>query len=298
MNAEVATDVRLPWLLTGLTGIPWAVKRRILERPNAWRYYSSVCRRAGWGGRYLGWHTPRNGPFAGVRLRAMHANHLWVPVGAYEPGVSAVVADLVREAVHRDGGLDVWDIGANVGRFALLCAKHGASSVLAVEPSDANVAVLDEHLAANVALARRVRVLRAAVADLDGMMDLVVNRDDGAVCQLKARGVTQYDHGDAEAVVSVATLSLDAMRRTHGSPGLVKIDVEGAEALALRGASALLATERPAFLIEIHNADAARDCLAALNAASYRIRRVTERGQLVDVDSTIAYGHVLAQPRG
>ena len=125
-----AADVALPWLLARLTAIPWPVKRWIAAHPPAWRYYTAVCCRVGWGSASLGWHTPRNGPLAGIRTRALHTNHLWVPVGIYEVGVSQYLITALRERTGGVGGFEVWDVGANEGRLSLLCARHGASRVL------------------------------------------------------------------------------------------------------------------------------------------------------------------------
>ena len=269
-----ASDVQLPWLVARLTDIPWPAKQWIAERPLAWRYYTAACRRAGWNGACLGWHTPHNGPFAGIRTRALHANHLWVPVGVYEVGVSECLMAVLREQAAGAGGTDVWDVGANHGRLSLLCARHGASRVLAIEPSASNIAILNEHLAANPGISARIDVLQAAIADEDGEVEFVMNDLDGAVGQIRSREVAGYDHGSAASIGSVASWRLDTLRATRRAPALVKIDVEGAEVLVLRGAARLLDIDRPIVLVEIHNADAGRASLALLRDAGYRCERL------------------------
>jgi FkbM family methyltransferase len=286
-------------LLAALTGIPWAMKERIASRPLAWRYYSALCRRAGWGVASLGWHTPRNGPFAGIRTQALHPNHLWVLVGNYEVGVTTCMTALLHDLLRRQPVVEAWDIGANHGRMALLCARHGASRVLAVEPSEANLAVLREHRAANPSLAERIDVLPGAVSNRDGEVDFIVNQSDGAVCQIRASGVREYDHGPVTAVGTVASHRLDSLVAQRGAaPALLKIDVEGAEALVLEGAARLLATARPIFVVEVHNAEAGRTCLDLFEAARYSCQRIAANGTLGPVGADLSYGHLVARPRG
>ncbi len=291
------SDVQLPWLVARLTDIWWPAKRWIAAQPLAWRYYSAACRRAGWNGAFLGWHTPHNGPFAGIRTRALHANHLWVPVGVYEVGVSRCLIAALEECARRGTGTDVWDVGANHGRLSLLCAKYGAAHVLAIEPTASNVAILDEHLSANPALAARIEVLQAAIADRDGEVEFVTNDLDGAVGQIRTREVARYDYGTATSIGWVASWRLDTLRTTHRAPALVKIDVEGAEVLVLRGAALLLEADRPIVVVEIHNADAGRASLALLRAAGYHCERLDAGGRPVPVGDEFAYGHVLARAR-
>ena len=294
-----AFDVPLPWLLKGLTSIPWPAKAWIAERPQVWRFYTGACRRLGWNASRLGWHTPLNGPLAGVRIRALHPNHLWVPVGVYETGVARLVISLLAEGVGRPGTIEVWDVGAHRGLFSLLCVRNGADRVLAIEPSRANIDALGEHLAVNSALGGRVEILHAAISDRDGDIEFIVNNTDGAVCQIRATGVEPYDHGGSASPNTVPSWTLDSLLAQRTSPPvLVKIDVEGAEALVLRGAARLLAEHRPAVLMEVHNASAGRSSIELLTRAGYRSSHVGVNGRLTPVPVDLAYGHVLSRVEG
>jgi FkbM family methyltransferase len=288
-------DVPLPWLLKGLTSIPWAAKAWIAERPQVWRFYAGACRRLGWNASRLGWHTSSNGPLAGVRIRALHPNHLWVPVGVYETHVARLVVSILAETAGRQDAVEVWDVGAHRGLFSLMCARNGAERVLAIEPSAANLGALREHLTANAAWGRRIEILHAAISDRDGDIEFVVN-SDGAVCQIRADGVAQYDQGPSAFHVTVPSWTLDSLLgRRISPPVLVKIDVEGAEALVLRGAARLLSEHRPAILMEVHNASAGRQAIELLTRAGYRSWQIGVNGGLVPVPADFAYGHVLAR---
>jgi FkbM family methyltransferase len=219
-----------------------------------------------------------------------------VAVGVYETTVARLVMSILAEAAGGPGGVEVWDVGAHRGLFSLMCARNGAQRVLAIEPSAANLGALREHLAANAALGRRIEILHAAISDRDGDIEFVVNDSDGAVCQIRADGVAQYDQGPAVSNVTVPSWTLDSLlgRRTS-PPVLVKIDVEGAEALVLRGAARLLSEHRPGILMEVHNASAGRASIDLLTRAGYRSSLVGVNGHLAPVPADLAYGHVLAR---
>jgi FkbM family methyltransferase len=291
-----AADVSLPWLLKGLTSIPWAAKAWIAERPQVWRFYTGACRRLGWNASRLGWHTSSNGPLAGVRIRALHPNHLWVPVGVYETSVARLAISILAETAGRPDAAEVWDVGAHRGLFSLMCARNGAERVLAIEPSAVNLEALRDHLAANAALGRRIETLHAAISDRDGEIEFVINDTDGAVCQIRADGVAQYDHGSSTSRRTVPAWTLDSLlaRRTS-PPVLVKIDVEGAEGLVLAGAARLLSEHRPAIFMEVHNASAGRASIDLLTRAGYRSSLVGVNAHLAPIPADLAYGHVLAR---
>ena len=137
-----------------------------------------------------------------------------------------------------------------------MCARNGAEHVLAIEPSPDNLTALREHVAANPALGRRIEIMHAAISDTDGEIEFIVNDSDGAVGQIRADGVAQYEDSISVSHIRVPSWTLDSLlpRRTS-PPVLVKIDVEGAEGLVLRAPPA--AREyRPAIVMEVHNASA------------------------------------------
>src|SRR5262245_11072132 len=124
-------DVALRPAVRMLVDLPYPAKSWIARRPNAWRCYTAACRRLGWDSTMLGWHTPRNGPFAGIRIESLHSNHLWAAAGLYEPEVSHAIVGLLGDG--RAAGAEVWDVGAHRGLIALLAARHGACRVVAID---------------------------------------------------------------------------------------------------------------------------------------------------------------------
>jgi FkbM family methyltransferase len=287
-------DVVLPPLVRTLVRAPYAAKVWAARRPIAWRYYTGACRRLGWNAECLGWHTPSNGPFAGIRIQALHTNHVWAPAGIYEPAVAGVLLGLLREYSSRG---EMWDIGANRGLIALLAARHFAGRVVAVELLPANITRLQQQLAANPSLASRIDVVTAAASDADGEVEMLVDLADGAVCQIVAAGVQSYEHTPQTVIQKSAARAVDSLvAERHCRVAVMKIDVEGAEALVLRGARRLLREQTPALVVEIHNAAAGAACDAVLADARYSIHRLLPDGSLEQVKNCGGYGHIVARP--
>jgi FkbM family methyltransferase len=149
-------------------------------------------------------------------------------------------------------GSNVWDIGANVGLFAMAAAGLAGSqgAVVAVEPDPFLVSLMRRSSAELPPTCAAVEVIHAAVADRGGTSSFSIAHRSRAASHLAAvTGSTQS--GGVREVVEVATLTLDDLLATHTPPDLVKIDVEGAELLCLRGGTKLLSSVRPVLLCEV-----------------------------------------------
>jgi FkbM family methyltransferase len=183
------------------------------------------------------------------------AMRLWKrDLRAVDPFLLRMVAELVRP------GMVVWDIGANVGlfTFASAFAAGPAGRVLAVE-ADAWLAGLIERSARETpATHAPVEVLAAAVSDASGTAELCIARRGRAGNYLQSvSGSTQT--GGIREMREVAAFTLDSLLGRTPGPQVVKIDIEGAELLGLRGARRLLREVRPVLLCEVtgENADEA-----------------------------------------
>jgi len=84
------------------------------------------------------------------------------------------------------------------------------------------------------------------------------------------------DDQDADAVPVEFTTLDEEWRRTGETPAIVKIDVEGAEAEVIRGASAMLRELRPLLFLELHmdvleqRGESVETLLSQLTACGYR----------------------------
>ena len=146
------------------------------------------------------------------------------------------------------------DVGANVGYFACLFAeKVGREGcVLALEPGTRTFDSLRQ--AVDLVGLPQVSLEKACVLDSERPVRFMVAASDVADIEQSLR-VDDARRGEFQEV-EVPGTTLDALVQRHtlgGRVSLVKIDVEGAEPLVLRGASTLFDMKcLPFFFVEIH----------------------------------------------
>ena len=139
----------------------------------------------------------------------------------------------------------VIDVGANVGFFSLRFARWvgDGGKVIAIEPEDRNYNSLVLALKRE-GLLDRVETLKAVAAAVPGMALLEINPLHPADHKLSRDGTG--------LPVTAVTLDNLVQDKGHLRPALVKIDVQGAEMLVLKGASNILTSAGPALFIELH----------------------------------------------
>jgi FkbM family methyltransferase len=160
---------------------------------------------------------------------------------AYEPELTKILVGKVAR------GATVLDIGAHVGLHTLVFSRStgGKGRVLAVEASPANAALLRKHLDWNDC--SNVRLVEAAIGDRDGDVAFTF-RPDPTDPDAFANSLA-YNIGGATASVRMTTIDTLCDRC---EPDLIKIDIEGAELLALRGAYQTLMRSTPILAVAIH----------------------------------------------
>jgi FkbM family methyltransferase len=167
-------------------------------------------------------------------------------------------------------GMAVWDIGANLGLFGFAAAWMAgpAGRVLLVEP-DPWLCGLLQRSARGLAGRGYAPTLPAccAVVGEAGPVELHIAARGRASNAVGAFGRSQM--GGVRDRLVTGGVTLDQLLAASFPPGLVKIDIEGAEVEALRGAAALLRT-RPVILAEVGR-EGAEEATAILRAAGYRL---------------------------
>jgi len=164
------------------------------------------------------------------------------------PGEAAFEGFLLDLADTVRRGMIVWDLGANVGAFAIAAAHRSGAKLIAIEPDPFLADLLQRSCAANPDL--DIELVSMAVADKEGEAELAVS-GRGRACNALTAGHLPHDHGVSRGHIRVPTTTLDALLDRFPAPDLLKIDIEGAEALALDGASRLLTDIRPIICIEV-----------------------------------------------
>lgn len=190
----------------------------------------------------------------GIAPAATRVGRIWVDAdqrgaapkllihGTYEPSVESALHAYVLP------GSVVVDIGANVGYFARIAAKRAGSKgrVFAFEPDPSNFSLLER----NSAPVASIHCLQLGVAAEAGRSALFRDHRSNTRSSLaRLTGRPMYQVG------TVQTVALDdwamSVGLDSGTIDVVKIDVEGGELNVLRGASALLASHRATFIVEL-----------------------------------------------
>jgi FkbM family methyltransferase len=164
--------------------------------------------------------------------------------------IDPVLTDFAR-AYIRPGHV-VWDVGANVGLFTFAAAGLAgpAGRVVAIEADTWLVGNLRRAAERNAGRAN-VHVIPVAASDGVGVAQFHIARSNRATNYLAAAGGSSGT-GGVRQVQDVPTLPLDALLEHYPAPDVLKIDVEGAEALVLAGASKVL-SGRPVVLAEVYS---------------------------------------------
>jgi FkbM family methyltransferase len=125
------------------------------------------------------------------------------------------------------------DVGANIGGYSVRCVKK--ARVWAIEPHPRNFQLLELNVRLNH-LQNNVRALRVAVASSLGKAELFISNYHGRhslICK---------DGGDTikRRTIEVDVVPLDLLLADEDHIDVIKIDVEGAEPLVLKGARGAL----------------------------------------------------------
>lgn len=182
--------------------------------------------------------------------------------------------DPMLAAMGRDCGPTdvVYDVGANVGVYALALASAADRRVVAFEPSPLAV----EQLRANVA--------RNGLHDRIDVRQLGLGAETGKarfyrstypeLSAFDRESATRWGARVAETV-DVPVTTLDDVAAGGPEPDVVKLDVEGAGPSVLSGAEVVLEKTRPTLYVEVHSeglsGDRPAEIRSLLETAGYRI---------------------------
>jgi len=213
---------------------------------------------------------PCAGILEGYRMRVDWQIHRSFVYGSWEPEVVGIIKQQVT------AGMRVLDLGAQSGFYSLLFSKlvGPQGSVIAFEPLPANYRLLEENLELN--RITNVTVERSAVADRSGEINFDFPIDEPS---LVAGPVLENDNRGTFRVPSVSIDDYIAQRRIPVD--FIKMDVEGAEGMVLRGAKRTLEEFHPILAIEIHSTGRESPPFSIpvhLRELGYEIRWLTEEG--------------------
>ncbi len=172
-------------------------------------------------------------------------------------------------------GDTVVDVGANLGfytyRLARLVGNEGR--VVAIEPIPLTRAMLT-WLLRRLGVTDVVEVLGVGVSDEAGTASFVVYaRPDGSLYSGRSWSLHPSREDAAPGGIRVEMQRLDDL--VHGEVAFMKLDIEGAELFALRGAQRLLTESAPTLLLE--------------NAGNVLARQGVDRAEIRDLLDSFDY---------
>jgi len=186
----------------------------------------------------------------------------------YEPHVSRQARALLRP------GMRVIDLGANIGYYTLLAAARvgPAGGVAAFEPDPTNAALLARSVAANGFT--NVTLFPCAAAGASAAVDLLLDDSNGRMVGPGTPGARR-----------VQAVALDDLLGPGYRVDLIKMDIEGAEGLALAGMQMIIAANRPTIICEFSppalravSKLAPEEYLARLRAPGYAVYVIDRAG--------------------
>lgn len=174
-----------------------------------------------------------------------HGGQVGMFVGLYEIELTNALRRLCKESVR------CFDIGGNIGYDALVLAKLTGGDVVSVECDASLCREMAVNASLNPKLMQRLTVCKGFVG--------------------------------AESQADQDRVTIDELAERYFQPDLVKVDIEGAEAMALAGARQLLTSAaRPSWIVEVHSAELERECIGMLAQYGYIPEIVNQRRWLPD----------------
>jgi len=170
----------------------------------------------------------------------------------------------------------VYDIGANIGLYSrFILQKFGASRICAFEPMESNRLLLAENMTI-AGCDERVSIFQCAVGNEDGAVEFQIDdltSNSGALDAVTGGkpSPSRAQYGLPPRTVRVKIARLDTLIDAGElpKPDVIKLDVEGAEAMALEGAKNLLSSAGPRLVIELHGSEVARQVAEMLWSFGY-----------------------------
>ncbi len=194
-------------------------------------------------------------PQAGIdRVRCGHRS-FWLPGRGRDMSAVELLGflladhDVIRErydSSHVQPGDIVVDVGAHVGTFTRLALDRGAAAVIAFEPDPLNLACFRKNFVEEIA-SGQVRLVPKGAWSEERLLTLWVGEGNSGESSVV------LNRGGSAVEVPMTTLDIMIDTLRFDRVDFVKMDIEGAEREALRGAAELLRRHRPRLLLDSYH---------------------------------------------
>ena len=183
--------------------------------------------------------------------------------------------DIVLNEIKKKPAAVIYDMGANIGYFSLLCSVSSGSkaTIYAFEPIPSNMSILCRHILMNKI--ENIIPVNLAVSDHLGLVDF--SADNSSVSYTYKQSSEYY--GNRAINMKVAIINLDTLMNqfNFSMPDVLKIDVEGAEYDVLKGGVELIKKHRPKILLsthDVHVPGVGKKCLDLITELGYNYSQV------------------------
>jgi len=176
-------------------------------------------------------------------------------------------------------GWTVYDVGAHVGFYSLLASDlvGPQGMVVAFEPLPRNVRYFKTHMGLNHV--RNVVLREVAVSDQVGLVRFDPN----------VHSATGRIASGGELEVPSITLDEYTAGQSARPPDVIKMDIEGGELRALKGATQVLREGTPLILLATHGSVVHRECCALLASLGFSLVPLTAGAPLEQVDEVLGW---------
>jgi FkbM family methyltransferase len=229
------------------------------------------------------WHTIRSGILKGKRIYLDPRDGFWQTEmlnGTYDDFFFTYLKSFNLK------GATIYDIGSHIG-YHLMCYSvlvGDKGTVIGFEPNPYNIQRINKNISKNNCF-HNITIKNFAVSDTSGRCEFSFSKevDNGFssgshINRASTPSDKQLYHNIGFEKINVKTTSLDEFihLNTIPKPDLIKMDIEGAEYLALRGMANLLKTKKPTLLIEIHSIFNMHQANKLLDSVEYNIELLKE----------------------
>lgn len=177
-----------------------------------------------------------------------------------------------------------FDVGANYGYYSLLAASLArGGNAYAFEPNPETLKILSKNKRSNM------HIINSAVSDRDGNVDFYMYDQIHSVISSMHAPRPSSEHLRYAHVSrgKVASITLDSFCKNNNvTPDIIKIDVEGAEFVVLRGAENLLRRASPVISMEVQFQPLTENYLGAidfLRKLGFRMFGIQNNGEIKEV---------------
>lgn len=269
-----------------ISWIPWRVRKVVKDLPLVAPLQRWVVHRFLSGSSFV--HTINAGPARGLRYPVELPKDKLIWTGTYEVALAEAISSAIGP------GSVCYDVGGYRGFFSGVMACRGAAAVHTFEPLPENSAQIKAMQRENPLLP--IRLHEFALGSEPGEVEFVL-MPEASMGKLQSSTFESGDLAAGRMVVKVDTIDALVTAGVLPPADVIKIDVEGAEAMVLRGSSRLLDRYRPALFIEAHSRQLTGECCSLLEAVGYEVVAL-ETGRHPDYFSEPEVCHLIARGCG